>query len=105
GRRHLCRQRPGHSERQRTPSGLRRRGRAATYGQRRPGPRRPPSGGSNAPFVTSPNLNLTALQQLFAAEAAFLSQQVLAQARQEFSQRAVDPSLLDELFETWLALP
>jgi hypothetical protein len=65
----------------------------------------PASGGSNAAFVTSSNLNLAAIEQLFAAKAAFLSQQVQAQARQEFSQGAVDTSLLDELFETWLALP
>jgi hypothetical protein len=65
----------------------------------------PPSGGSNAAFVTSPNVNLAALEQLFAAEAGFLSQQVQAQARQEFSQRAVDTATRDILFETWLALP
>lgn len=48
---------------------------------------------------------LTALKQLFSAEAAFLSQQVQAKAGQEFSQGAVDSAVLYELFETWLALP
>lgn len=64
----------------------------------------PSSGPSNSPFVTSPNLNLAAIQQLFAAEADFLSQPERAQAELDFSRGTVDAFLLDELFETWLEL-
>ncbi len=65
----------------------------------------PASGGSGGnSYLTSPNVSLAAIEQLFAAEAAFLSNQEQALAREEFTQGTVDPSLLDSLFETWFAL-